>query len=354
MTRHKQQEALVRNGPFKAAVVQAAPVWLDLAASTDKAISLIENAASQGAKIVAFGESWLPGYPMWIWVTSPFNSMPMNMRLRANAPEVPGPAVAAICDAARKNDIYVSMGMTERDGGSLYCTQVFIDNHGEIIGKRRKLKPTHAERMMWGEGGGNDLFVMDTDVGKLGGLNCWENIQPLTKMAMYSMGEQLHVMAWPWFCINPQVAPALGYDSAVATTVSYALEGQCYVLAATSVMTQEIKDQFCDSPDKDFFITVGGGGAMIVGPDSRILTPRLPEDQEGVLVAEIDPMAIEISKIVADPVGHYGRGDVVSLNFNPNGRPIVVTSPTPAVDRAEVVDRVAVVDSRTEPAGAPA
>jgi nitrilase len=239
------------------------------------------------------------------------------------------------------------MGMTERDGGSLYCTQLFISNQGEIVGKHRKLKPTHAERMMWGEGGGDDLFVLDTDVGRLGGLCCWENIQPLTKMAMFSMGEQMHVLAWPWFCINDQVAPALGVESAKAATISYALEGQCYVLAATSVMTQEIKDQFCDSPDKDFFITLGGGAAMIVGPDTRILTPTLPPDQEGVLVAEIDPMAIEVSKIVADPVGHYGRGDVVSLMFNRNGRPIVSS---PAVAQPETV---AVVDVRSEPAGTP-
>jgi nitrilase len=337
----------MRSGPFTAAVVQAAPVWLDLAASTEKAVSLIADAAGQGAKVVAFGESWLPGYPMWIWVTSPFNSMPMNMRLRANAPEVPGPAVNALCAAAKQHDIHVVMGMTERDGGSLYCTQLFISNQGEIVGKHRKLKPTHAERMMWGEGGGSDLFVLDTDVGRLGGLCCWENIQPLTKMAMYSMGEQLHVLAWPWFCINEQVAPALGFESAKAATVSYALEGQCYVLAATSVMTQEIKDQFCDSPDKDFFITLGGGGAMIVGPDSRILTPSLPPDQEGVLVAEIDPAGIEIAKIVADPVGHYGRGDVVSLMFNRNGRPIV-SSPAAAEP-----DTVAVIDGRAEPAGTP-
>jgi nitrilase len=333
------------NGPFKAAVVQAAPVWMDLDASVDKAITLMRDAASQDAKIIAFGESWLPGYPMWIWVHSPFNSMPFNMRLRMNAVEMGGSAMARLCAAAKELDIYVSMGMTERDGGSLYCTQAYISNTGEVIGKHRKLKPTHAERMMWGEGDGSDVFVMDTEVGKLGGLCCWENIQPLTKMAMYSLGEQLHVLAWPWFCVNPQVAPALGYDSAVAATVSYALEGQCYVLAATSVMTPEIRAQFVDSPDKDFFITTGGGGAMIVGPDSRILTPRLPENEEGVLVAEIDPSSIEISKIVADPVGHYARGDVVSLLFNRNGRPPVVTTAAAAAP-----DHVAVTDLRSEPA----
>jgi len=156
-------------------------------------VAFIEQAAAGGAGLVAFSEGWLPGYPWWIWLGSPAWGVQYFLELHANSVEVPSGTTATLCNAAKKNGVQVVMGMTERDGGSLYCTQLFIDEEGEIVGKRRKLKPTHVERTVWGEGDGSDLMVLDTSYGKIGGLNCWEHVQPLNRYAMYSLGEQIHV-----------------------------------------------------------------------------------------------------------------------------------------------------------------
>src|SRR5215472_3137853 len=150
----------------RVAAVQAAPVWLNRERTLEKAISFIEQAAAGGAKLVTFAEAWLPGYPWWLWLGSPAWGVPYFVELFANGVEIPSATTQALCDAARKHDVYVAMGMDERAGGSLYCTTLFIDNHGEMIGRHRKLKPTHVERTVWGEGDGSDLFTLETPFGK--------------------------------------------------------------------------------------------------------------------------------------------------------------------------------------------
>lgn len=309
---------------YKVAAVQAAPVFLNLDASIDKAIKIIEEAASNGAKFVSFGECWLPGYPWWIWLDAPAMSMQFVQPYFENSMEVGSEQHKRLCNAAKSNNIYLGMGFSERDGGSLYIAQLFIDDEGETISVRRKLKPTHVERTVFGNGDGSDLKVHDTRIGRLGALACWEHLQPLSKYAMYSQNEQVHFAAWPGFSLYKGKAFALGYEVNTAASRIYAVEGSCYVVAPSPLITQEIHDMLCDTDLKKEFLPLGGGHARIYGPDGSELGERIPDGQEGVLYADIDLGAIAVAKAAADPAGHYARPDVTQLLFNPKPqRPVV-------------------------------
>src|SRR5271155_2023998 len=170
---------------FKAACVQAAPVYMDLTASLAKAERLIEEAAAEGAALIAFPETWLPGYPWFIWLDAPIWGMHFIPRYHANSLVVGSPEFERLRMAARRHHIHVVMGFSERDGGSLYIAQCLIDAEGEVVFTRRKLKPTHVERSVFGEGDGSDFVVAETAIGRIGGLCCWEHLQPLSLYAMY-------------------------------------------------------------------------------------------------------------------------------------------------------------------------
>jgi len=301
---------------FKAAAVQAAPAFLDLNGSVAKAIDLIEEAARGGAKLVAFPETWIPGYPWWIWLGSPAWGMQFVQRYHQNSLEIESDQFAALCAAARDNEIYVSLGYSERAGGSLYMGQALIGDDGEVVGVRRKLKPTHVERTVFGESDGSCLQVHDTALGRIGALCCWEHLQPLSKYAMYAMHEQIHIAAWPSFSLYTGAAYALGPQLNNAASQVYAAEGQCFVLAPCGVVSQEMIDLLVDTPDKAALLQRGGGHAMICAPDGRPMTEKLPEDADGLVYAEIDLAEIALAKSAADPVGHYSRPDVARLLLN--------------------------------------
>ena len=194
-----KEAAIQKSKVFKAAVVQAAPVYLDRDATIQKGVKLIKEAAEHGAEIIAFPETWIPGYPFWAWLGPPAWGMQFVQRYHENSLTVDSHQVDPLTKAARENNIIVVMGYSEKSGGSLYMGQMIIDRTGKIVDTRRKLKPTHVERSVFGEGDGSDLAVHELDIGRLGALNCWEHLQPLTKYAMYSMNEQIHVASWPGF-----------------------------------------------------------------------------------------------------------------------------------------------------------
>ena len=219
--------------------------------------------------------------------------------------------------------MYVVMGMDERGGGSLYCTQLFIDPDGRIMGRHRKLKPTHVERSVWGEGDGSDLKVFETPLGKLGGLNCWEHMQPLTRYAMYSLGQQIHVASWPAFSLYRKYAYALGEVTNIGATRHYALEGSCFALAAVSVISKEMVERLADTPERADLIEVGGGASQIIGPDGATIAGPPREDEEALVTAEIDLREIAYAKNFADPVGHYSRPDIFRLVVNRAPQPCV-------------------------------
>ena len=242
---------------------------------------------------------------------------PFVQRYFDNSLSYDSPLAQKIADAARDNKITVVLGLSERDGGSLYISQWLIGPDGETIAKRRKLRPTHVERTVFGEGDGSHIAVHDrADLGRLGALCCWEHLQPLTKYAMYAQNEQVHVGAWPSFSMYEPFAHALGWETNNAVSKVYAVEGSCFVLAPCAVISREMVEEMCDTEDKRNLVHEGGGHAVIYGPDGNPLAEKLPETSEGIVYATIDLAAIGVAKNAADPVGHYSRPDVVRLLFN--------------------------------------
>lgn len=296
--------------------MQAAPEFLNLNKGVDKAISLIEEAASAGAKLIAFPEVWLPGYPWWIWLDSPAWGMQFVQRHFDNSLVIGDTHWQKICNAAAKNQIFIVLGFCERQGSSLYIAQAIIDDKGQTVATRRKLKPTHAERTVYGEGDGSHLAVHETDLGRMGALSCAEHLQPLSKYAMYAQHEQVHVAAWPSFSIYRGAAFQLSAQANLAASQVYALEGGCYVLAPCAIVSKEMIDMLVDTPAKQQLLLEGGGFSQIFGPDAKPLCNPLSETEEGIIYADIDLGAISVAKAAYDPVGHYSRPDVVRLLVN--------------------------------------
>ncbi|OZE44920.1 amidohydrolase [Rhodococcus sp. 05-2254-6] len=298
---------------FRAAAVQAAPVFLDLDASIDKAIGLIEDAARAGAELIAFPETYLPGYPWYIWLDAPVWGFQFTQRYFDNSLEYGTPQAARIAHAARDNHIMVVMGLSERYKASLYIAQWIIDAEGKTVAMRRKLKPTHVERTVYGEGDGSDLSVYDTDLGRVGALCCWEHLQPLSKYAMYAQNEQVHIGAWPSFSLYTGAAYALGTEVNTAASRIYAVEGGCFVISPCATVSPEMIDIMCTDDAKRTMLTAGGGHARIFAPDGQLMHEPLAPDAEGIVYADIDTSIISIAKAAADPAGHYSRPDVTRL-----------------------------------------
>jgi nitrilase len=322
----------IQHPQFRAAAVQAAPAFLDLDAGVDKAISLIAEAAANGAKLIGFPETWLPGYPWFIWLDSPAWGLQFFQRYHDNSLQYGTPQADRLAAAAREHEITVVMGLSERQGGSLYIAQWMIGPDGETIAQRRKLKPTHVERTVYGEGDGSDLTVYDTPLGRLGGLCCWEHLQPLSKYAMYAQNEQVHVAAWPSFSVYRGGAHALGPEVNTAASRIYAVEGSCFVVAPCATVSPEMIELLCTDDTKRMLLLPGGGFAGIYAPDGQLMTEPLAEDVEGIVYADLDLGMISLAKAAADPSGHYSRPDVTRLLLNKTPGDRVVPFATPGVE----------------------
>lgn len=304
------QHAVVR-----AAVVQAAPVLFDREATVEKACGLIAEAARGGAQLILFPEAFIPAYPRGLTFGTVVGSRSPTGRLAwerywANAVTIPDPSTEALAAAARQAGAYVAIGVIERDGqfsgGTLYCTLLYFGPDGQILGKHRKLKPTAAERLIWGEGDGSTLTVLDTALGKIGGLICWENYMPLARMALYAKGVELYL------------APtADARDTWQATLRHIACEGRCFVLGCNQYVTKSMYpadlpgiEELASQPE-----VMCRGGSAIISPLGEVLAGPL-YDQEGILYADLDLREVARGKFDFDVVGHYARPDVFQLIVN--------------------------------------
>ena len=298
----------------KAAVVQLAPVFWDRDKTVAKACAAIDQAAAHGAQLIVFPETYVPGYPYFAMFLAP---TAINEHLRAayrEAVEIPSPATELLCAAARRSSVHVVMGLQERDGGTLYNSQLFIGPDGSLLGCRRKLVPTSHERLVWGRGDGSDLAVYATNVGVLGGLICYEHSNALFRYALQAQREQIHVACWP--------GGMPGINSIIdAATRHYAFEAQAFVLSATSVLTPAALAALpAELRDK---LQVGGGYSAILSPRGDYLAGPV-RDGEEILYAELDFQLIDKLKAIVDSAGHYARPDVVQLKLKrTRQRPLV-------------------------------
>lgn len=300
--------------PFLACVVQAAPVYLDLARSIEKAQSLIAQAAEAGAKFIAFPELWLPGYPWWIWLDDLdwADQRGFSQRYREQALDFDGMEIQAVARTAAQHGIQVLMGAAERAGDHLYISQWLVDETGQTRLRRRKLKPGPLELKVFSEGGAQDLPVVDTSLGRVGALACAEHRHPLLKHALHVQNEMLHVAAWPSYPLA-STPNMLSADTFLAISRTYATEGCCYVLAPCAPLPAEVVNSLCDTPAKAARLHAGGGHAQIFAPNGDPLCQPLAPEQEGLLYAQIDPGLSARARQAFDLSGHSSRADVVRL-----------------------------------------
>ena len=304
---------------FKAAAIQASPVFLNREATVEKSCRLIEEAAGKGAELIVFPEVYIPAYPWWHRLDNPYRGHKYFRELVKNSVEIPSPAMDRVCECARKVNAYVVMGINERVPetlGTLYNTNVLIDRKGKILGAHRKLVPTFAEKITWGGGDGSTLKVYSTELGKLGMLNCGENTNPLARYALIAQGEQVHIANYPG---QPKGDEAQ-YDLAHAIEIrsaAHAFEGKLFNVVSCSVFSPEIAKALGDTEEKRRMVTNGSTGlTAIYGPDGKHLAGPLGPNEEGMVLAEIDIEKIIVPKLQHDIVGHYQRFDVLSLNLN--------------------------------------
>ena len=289
----------------RVAIIQAAPVALDLGASMDKAVALIGEASRRGAQLVAFGETWLPGYPVWLdhcpdaalWNHGPAKDV--FARLRRNSVEVPSAETERLAGVAKELGVTIVISINERAGGTLYNS--LLTFAPELVRHHRKLVPTYSERMIWGQGDGKDLSAADG----VGGLICWEHWMPLARQAMHDSGEEIHIAVWPTVHELHQLASR-----------HYAFEGRCFVLACGAISrVRDLPPEFALPGDPDRLLQ--RGGSAIIAPDASYVAGPV-FDEEAIVDAEIDLDQIDRERMTLDVSGHYARPDVFSFAVRPD------------------------------------
>ncbi len=305
---------------FKLAAIQAAPVYFDREASTKKACGLIQKAGVQGATIAAFGETWLPGYPFFVW-GSP--TAAMAAEYLANAVEIPSATTDQLCEAARQANIDVVIGVAERDSqtqGTVYCTLLFIGNDGTILGRHRKLKPTDRERTAWGEGDGSSLTVYDRSYGRISGLNCWEHNMVLPGYILMSQGTQIHIAAWPGMSTSRHLFLSRAFASQAAA----------YVIDVGAILSPDHVSEAYKDVASSF-----PGESCIIDPRGEIIAG--PAEGESILMADCSMEHIFAAKSECDVAGHYSRPDIFQLHVNrtPHSRVVETQDPEQEISESD-------------------
>lgn len=308
------------------AIIQQPPIFLNLAASLDLATALIAEAAAQHATLVVFPETWLTGYPVWLdfapgaalWGNPAAEAL--FAHLYEHSPTIDGAEIASLASSAKEHSIDVVMGLHERSGNSLFNSMMMLGADGEL-GIHRKLMPTHGERLIWGQGDGSTLAAWQRSYGALGGLICWEHWMPLARAAMHAQHEIIHVAQWPEVHERHQVASR-----------HYAFEGQCFVIAAGCVLTQQdVLDGFDSAQGpaiaRELLATIPDNGAPLKNGGSAIIAPDMTYVMEPVfgeartLFADIDLTVANAGKLYLDTHGHYARPDIFDLRIDTRTKP---------------------------------
>lgn len=299
-------------GPVTIAAAQLVPAAFDLAGGIDLVEEHARAAARDGAEIVVFGEAFLGGFPVFMLVGGlPFQAQ-FIPRLYAAAIEQSSPEMARLERIARDTGCTLVVGANERAGGTLYNSQLFVGPEG-LLGVHRKVKPTLMERSVWGEGDGSGLIVVPSPVGPLGGLCCWENLMPHIRSALYAQGEVLHVLGWPFFSA-PMPWP-FGRDACLGVGRQVAIEGGTWTVSVSSMISQAQIDELEAAGGAPGVLKPGGGGTEIVSPLRGPVASMSP-DEEGLLLAEIDPGDCVLAKHFHDGAGHYSRPDIARLTVD--------------------------------------
>ena len=304
---------------IKLAVVQHPPVLLDRHATVQRALALLEEAVAGGAGLVIFPEAFVPGYPAWIWRLRPGGDMAQSdalyARLIENAVDIDRGDLAPLCEAAKRHRVTVVCGMNEREGdlgrSTLYNTVAIVGPDGSILNRHRKLMPTNPERMVWGFGDASGLKAVNTPVGRVGTLICWENYMPLARYALYAQGIEIYV------------APT--YDNGdgwIGSLQHIARESRCWVVGSGNALrASDIPDGFPNKaalyPDPSEW--VNQGDSVVIAPGGAIVAGPLRKEV-GILHAEIDPERIAAARRNFDPVGHYSRPDIFELHVHGGAR----------------------------------
>jgi nitrilase len=307
-----------KNTNFRAAAVQMAPVLFDREATTEKVIKAIERCGKEQVRLAVFPETIIPNYPYFAMVNPPVLIAPFFKKLYDQAVDVPGPVTEKISRAAGKSGVVVVLGVNERDGGSLYNTQVIFDADGSILGKRRKIMPTFQERMIWGRGDGSGLTVYKSAVGRIGALICWEHYMPLARYALIAKGEEIHCSHFPGAItrMSKQIDAAIRH---------HAMEAGAFVVNATAWLSQKQTAEIC--PDESIRSTLQGGlCTAIVSPHGHYLAGPLPEGED-MAIAEIDLEMITSRKNMLDTAGHYARPDILKLQIDSSPKPVMEEMP---------------------------
>jgi nitrilase len=290
----------------RAAAIQMAPVLDRPDGTVEKALKAIADAAGRGARLVVFPETIIPYYPYFSFVQPPVLMGADHLRLYEHAVTVPGPVTDALAAAARSHGVIVVMGVNERDHGTLYNTQLIFDENGALILKRRKITPTYHERMVWGQGDASGLKVVDTVLGRIGALACWEHYNPLARYALMAQHEEIHCSQFPGSMVGQ-----IFTDQMAVTIRHHALEAACFVINATGWLSDDQITSITPDPNLQKALR-GGCHTAIISPEGAELCPPLT-DGEGVVMADLHLSLVTKRKRMMDSVGHYARPELLSL-----------------------------------------
>lgn len=293
----------------RAAAVQIAPDLDRPEGTLERVCSAVDEAAARGARLVVFPETFVPYYPYFSFVQPPCQQGAAHLKLYEHAVVVPGPVTQAVSDRARQHGCVVVLGVNERDHGSLYNTQLLFDADGSLALKRRKITPTYHERMVWGQGDASGLKVVETAVGRVGALACWEHYNPLARYALMAQHEEIHCAQFPGSLVGPIFAEQMGI-----TIRHHALESGCFVINATAWLTDAQVESVTADPALRNALR-GGCHTAIVSPEGKYLAEPLTEG-EGMVVADLDLALVTKRKRMMDSVGHYARPELLSLAIN--------------------------------------